>query len=156
MLMTLTHAPDLAAQGVPVELTDSIRAVHAHLVRSAELVPEEQFAFRPVDGVRTFLQLIAHAADGNHYYGSLASGEQVDWSDAVERSVGTKAGAVAALRASVAACEQALSRADARQAPLIEHLAHASLHYGNVIVYLRELGIVPPSTDTARRENTTD
>ena len=31
-------------------------------------------------------------------------------------------------------------------APVHEGLAHASLHYGNVIVYLRVMGFTPPSS----------
>lgn len=50
------------------------------------------------------------------------------------------------LRASVAACERPLTSARVRQGPLIENLARANLHYGNVIVYLRGLGITPPSS----------
>jgi hypothetical protein len=46
------------------------------------------------------------------------------------------------LAAATAECKQAAGKLD----PLIDNLAHTSLHYGNMIVYLRLLGIVPASS----------
>jgi len=46
------------------------------------------------------------------------------------------------LAAATAECKQATGKVD----PLVENLGHTSLHYGNMIVYLRLLGIVPASS----------
>jgi uncharacterized damage-inducible protein DinB len=110
------------------------------------MVPDTRYSERPTPSVRTFLSLIAHVADGNNYYCRLAAGESVEWAQSAEDSTTTKEAALAALKASVTACTAAYSAASARPGPLIENLAHASLHYGNVIVYLRAMGFTPPSS----------
>lgn len=50
------------------------------------------------------------------------------------------------VKESLAACAAILNRADAKPGPLLEHLAHANLHYGNTIAYLRLMGMTLPSS----------
>ena len=120
--------------------------VAAHLLSSAELMPEIQYSTRAWRDGRTFLQLIAHVADGNNYYCQHARGNRVEWSDPLEKTTETKADAVQALRESITACRQAYHAPGASFESLLENIAHNNLHYGNAIVYLRQAGIVPPSS----------
>ena len=116
------------------------------LIKSAEMVPESQYGARPVATVRTFLQQIAHVVDANRYYCDSAKGPNAQWVDAVEKSVKTKAEAVALLKQSVEACRTVYALPSARTDQLIENIGHANLHYGNVITYLRVMGFTPPSS----------
>ena len=117
------------------------------LVASAELVPADKYTYKPVNTVRSFGELMAHAADGmNWHCGSAKAAKDVAWSDAVEKGGPTKAKVVAALRQSIQGCNAAHASAAARIDKLMANVAHSNLHYGNVITYLRMLGLKPPSS----------
>jgi uncharacterized damage-inducible protein DinB len=142
-----TEAESRSNAQVPhAALARAFATVSDHLVKAAEMVPDDQYDSAPAAGIRSFLRLVAHAADGNIYYSRLARGEKVEWAETAERTVRGKSDAVRALRESAAACSEVYVNARSSVEPLVENLAHANLHYGNVIVYLRALGIVPPSS----------
>src|SRR5688572_30851461 len=46
------------------------------LLRSAELMPEENYSFKPTDAVRTFGQIVGHVADAHYYHCSTVLGEK--------------------------------------------------------------------------------
>jgi hypothetical protein len=56
---------------------------------------------------------------------------------------------VAFLTESIAFCKTAYAAAAANARVLVDNIAHSSEHYGNLVVYLRQNGIVPPSTARA-------
>ena len=115
------------------------------ITRAADLVPAERYAWRPIGTVRTFGQLIGHVVDGARYYCGRAAGRNIKWSDANEKTVTAKAALTQELGKAVAECMTVYDGTD-QIAPLTENLAHASLHYGNLVTYLRMLGLVPPSS----------
>src|SRR5688572_6173374 len=79
--------------------------VSGWLAASAELVPAEKYTYKPVGTVRSFGELMAHAADGmNWYCGSAKAAKDLQWSDAVEKGGTDKAKVVAALKRATAAC----------------------------------------------------
>ncbi len=119
------------------------------LVKSADLVPADKYSYKPVNTVRSFGELIAHAADGmNWYCASARAPKDIPWSDAVANDkAGTgKATVTAALKKAVAGCNAAYALPSARFEKLMANIAHSSLHYGNAITYMRMLGLVPPSS----------
>jgi hypothetical protein len=117
------------------------------LVASAELVPAEKYTYKPVGTVRSFGELMAHAADGmNSSCGSAVVAKDLPWSDAVEKGGTAKAKVVAALKSATAGCAAASASPTARIDKLLGNIAHSNLHYGNAIVYLRMLGLKPPSS----------
>lgn len=123
--------------------------VSGWLAASADLVPADKYPYKPVGTVRSFGELMAHAADGmNWYCGSAKAAKDVPWSDAVEKDKGgtTKAKVLAALKQATAGCAAANASPASRIDKLMANLAHANLHYGNAIVYLRMLGLKPPSS----------
>ena len=121
--------------------------VSGWLTTAADLVPAEKYSYKPVGTVRSFGELMAHAADGmNWYCGSARAAKDVQWSDAVEKAGTTKAKVVAALKSATAGCAAAYASPTSRMHRLMGNISHSNLHYGNAIVYLRMLGLKPPSS----------
>lgn len=117
------------------------------LTAAAELVPADKYAYKPVGTVRSFGELMAHAADGmNWYCGSAKLAKDLKWSDAVEKGGTDKPKIMAALKTAAAGCAAAYASPTARIERLMGNLTHSNLHYGNAIVYLRMLGLKPPSS----------
>jgi DinB family protein len=115
------------------------------ITRAANLVPAERYSYRPVSTVRTYGQIIGHIADGARYYCAKAAGRTVQWSDATEKGPATKAALVQALTRALGECGPAYGGAS-EIGPLMENVAHSSLHYGNLVTYIRMMGMVPPSS----------
>ena len=153
LLLSCTLAVTPASQAKQAAPTAQAAAKHGFdevagwLTASAELVPADKYTYKPVNTVRSFGELMAHAADGmNWYCGSAKAAKDVEWSDAVEKGGTTKAKVVAALKQSIQGCNAAYGSSTARIDKLMANVAHSSLHYGNVITYLRMLGLKPPSS----------
>ena len=152
MMIALAFGADLPAQSggraagedLSAGLRQSFEQVSGWIARSADLVPAEKYTYQPVKTVRTFGQLIGHVADGYLYYCGRAAGRKVEWSDATANGKTDKATIVASLKQAQAVC--AAAHASSQAPMLIENLNHAHLHYGNVITYLRMLGLTPPSS----------
>jgi uncharacterized damage-inducible protein DinB len=119
--------------------------VNEWVVTAAALVPADRWDFRPAPTVRTFGQQVAHIADSFAYYCGRASGQDVRWSDAVEKGTIDKPTVTQALERALAACT-AVYDAGGDTGSLMANVAHTNLHYGNMITYLRMLGLVPPSS----------
>lgn len=127
---------------------------------AAEELSEDDFAYRPVSTVRTFGQMVAHVAGAQRMFCAAALGEPLTAEDDVERTQTTKAGIVAALKASTTYCERAYQMSDAAAAASIEmfgqtqtkmfalslNAVHNGEHYGNIVTYMRMKGMVPPSS----------
>ncbi|HVM76464.1 MAG TPA: DinB family protein [Candidatus Saccharimonadales bacterium] len=131
------------------------------LLRSAEKMPEENYSFKPVDTVRSYGQIVGHAADAQYLFCSIALGEQ-NPAPKIEQTKTSKADLIAALTTAFAYCDRAydtLTDATAVQpiklfgndAPRLSALTvnnmHNLEHYGNMVTYMRIKGIVPPSSE---------
>ena len=139
-----------------------------NLTRSAELMPESDYSFRPVDTVRTFGQILAHVAGANYVFCSAAKGEKSPHEEAAfEKTATTRAQIIKALGESIAYCDAAYAALDdkragetvelpfgmgkgARALPLILNTGHLQEHYGNLVTYFRVKGMVPPSSQPAK------
>lgn len=130
------------------------------LTKAAEQMSEEDYAFKPTPEVRSFGQILAHVADQDYGFCAAAKGEKVT-SNRYEKTRTTKAEIQKALLDTFAYCDAVYAEmTDARvntsvefgkrQMPVVAVLIyrthHATLHYGNVITYMRLRGKVPPST----------
>ena len=139
--------------------------VIGYVTAAAEQVPDSSYSYRPVPTVRTFGQLVAHIAGSQDMFCAQALGEQAHASDEIERTITEKAALVAALKASTAHCQKAYAMTDAdamkrtvktfageRSAlwALLYSTVHDNEHYGNIVTYMRMLGMVPPSSQPAR------
>ncbi|MGH7468852.1 MAG: DinB family protein [Longimicrobiales bacterium] len=136
--------------------------VKGYIVRAAEQVPEDKYSFQATKDVRTFGQIVAHIADAQTNLCSAATGAEKPYSDNTEKNVKGKAALVAALKASFAACDAAYAaatdatlsnattmfgRAGASISQVLTmNASHDFEHYGNLVTYIRLLGMVPPSS----------
>jgi len=118
--------------------------VSGWITKAADLVPADKYSYRPAPSVRNFGQQIAHVADSYNYYCARAAGRNAQWSDAVEKGNTDKATLVQKLKQATDACNTAYG-GGGQTGSLMANIAHANLHYGNVITYLRMLGLTPPS-----------
>ena len=150
-----------AADPLVAEARGGWDMVKNNVVRAAEKMPEENYAFKPVPEVRSFGQLIGHIADAQYMMCSAAKGEKRDPAG-VEKTKTTKADLVAALKESVSYCDAVYSGlSDAQAAGTIKmfgrersklgvlyfNISHDNEHYGNLVTYMRMKGIVPPSSE---------
>ncbi|MCH8948082.1 MAG: DinB family protein [Acidobacteria bacterium] len=117
------------------------------LVTAAEEFPEELFDYRPNEDVRTFGEILLHIARSNDLIASSLA--QRAPSDLKQFGYTNKAEAVATLKKSfedvVAAIEQH-GDPNEMQVSWIYALNHGSEHYGNLVVYYRLNGLVPPAS----------
>ena len=155
----LVHGQD---DPLSTEAKSDYRIVRDFVIRAAEKMPAEAYGFKPTPEVRSFAQLIGHIADDQYAYCSAVKGENK--SSDFEKTAPPKAEMVAALKSAFAYCDAAydvlvdVSATDkvkfrGREVPKIIvfllHSGHAWEHYGNVVVYLRLKGLVPPSSEKA-------
>jgi len=149
-------------------ISDGIRSswngVKRNISESAEQMPEANYAFKPVDTVRSFGEILAHVAGANYVFCASAKGEKSPFAeDYFEKGAQTKAAIVKAVADSHAYCDgayTALTDATAgqmvnnpfgsgqgpRAGQLIANAGHDNEHYGNLVTYFRIKGMVPPSS----------
>lgn len=136
------------------------QTISGYIGRAAEQVQEADYAFRPVAGVRSFGELIAHLAGAQYMICAAALGEPSKNEDDFEKQKLGKAALVAAFKASNEYCARAYEQADAgmfamtklfggertRFSALALNTTHDGEHYGNIVTYMRIKGMVPPSS----------
>jgi len=145
-------------------------AVRANLQRSertmvaaAEAMPADKYGFKPTDQQRTFGEIVSHVAGSNNFMCSSISGMAAP--DAkVPDGKASKEDLVAAVKASYEYCTKALSGVtDQHLGDMVPYFGGRQAtratvaigvsddwadHYGQLAMYLRLNGILPP---TARR-----
>jgi uncharacterized damage-inducible protein DinB len=139
--------------------------VKGYLIRAAEKMPEEHYAFKPNKDVRSFGQLVGHVADANFGFCSAAAGEKPPmggFDGSLEKSKTTKADLQKALADAFAYCDKVYGgMTDSGATPLVKgfwgelpklsvldfNTAHDFEHYGNIVTYMRLKDIVPPSSE---------
>jgi uncharacterized damage-inducible protein DinB len=152
-------------------LAATAKAMHATIRRdiaeAAEAMAAEDFAFKPTPEVRSFGQLVGHVVNANFFFCSQAKGEASPAATNFER-VAEKAALIKGLTDALAYCDAVYaSTTDAnfnqavtltgfpgmnpktettRGTVLTFNTTHNNEHYGNIVVYLRLKGKVPPST----------
>ncbi|HQU33146.1 MAG: hypothetical protein B7Z68_02350 [Acidobacteria bacterium 21-70-11] len=147
------------AAGMVGALKASFDAVGGYIVRSAQEMPEADFAFKPTPEVRSFGQILGHVADSNNMICAAILG-QPNPAPGIEKGKTSKADLVAALKASYTYCGQAYAMPNAEAGKtiklfgherprfngLLANATHNWEHYGNLVTYLRLKGMVPPSS----------
>lgn len=133
------------------------------LMRTADKMPEENFSYKPTEGVRSFGAILGHVADAQYFFCGAASGQRVA-PKGVEKSATTKEAIIAGLKESFAFCDAVYAKmTDANAAEMVNlmgqrtklsaldfNVAHNYEHYGNLVTYMRMKGIVPPSSEPRR------
>jgi uncharacterized damage-inducible protein DinB len=138
---TPEKAPD-----VSTEVRNGFNEVNDWVTKAAEMVPAEKYSYRPVDTVRTFGQLIAHVTDSYNFFCARGAGNKVEYTDAVEKGGTDKDTLLPKLKEAVGKCNAAYNSANPQLRPLLTNVGHTSLHYGNIITYMRMMGLKPPSS----------
>jgi hypothetical protein len=142
------------------------------IVSAADAMPADKYGFAPTDGefrgVRTFGQMVKHLSATNYILAAAALGEEppVDAGDELgPEAVRTKAEIRNYLTGSFARLDKAIEAIGQKNTPVksspisplkaaevtrlalvMESLAHAFDHYGQMVEYLRMNGVVPPAS----------
>jgi uncharacterized damage-inducible protein DinB len=142
------------------------------IIPAVDAMPADKFGFAPTDGefkgVRTFGQMVKHLSATNHILAAAALGEEppADAGDEVgPEAVRTKAEILNYLNGSFAQLDKALEAIGQKNVPVksspisplkgteatrlalvVESIAHAFDHYGQMVEYLRMNGVVPPGS----------
>jgi uncharacterized damage-inducible protein DinB len=160
--LTVLFAGSLSAQNAATADVKTLWGiVSVNLVKSAEKVPEESYAFKPSHDIRSFGQLVGHAADAAYMFCAAAKGEQRAPAN-VEKEKSGKPELVAAIKDAVNYCNSVIDAMDdakgmekvklfgfemTRLGILNFNSMHSDEHYGNMVTYMRIRGIVPPSSE---------
>jgi len=155
----------LWAQSNPLsaDVKRDYQSIRNYFIRAAEKMPEESYAFKPSPDVRSFGQQVAHVADDQYNLCAPAKGEirKAAYKE-IENTLSKKAELVAALKQAFTYCDGAYDAlTDASGAETVKfggnnttrfemlnwNLWHTWEHYGNVVVYLRMKGLVPPTSE---------
>jgi len=147
------------ANPLSTETKQAYTGIKNNLLKMAEKMPEENYAFKPVPEIRTFGALVAHVADSMLRTCSTVNGAAKNGTAGTKTA---KADLVAAMKEAIAECDTAYDgMTDAagmtmlktprgertKIGALIQNTTHANEEYGYMSVYLRLKGVVPPSSD---------
>jgi uncharacterized damage-inducible protein DinB len=119
--------------------------VNAWVTKAADMVPADKYTYKPVATVRTFGQLIGHIADSYNWYCTNAAGRKTEWADPVEKGPTDKATLAAKLKQASDSCNTVYA-GKGQLLTLVQNVGHTNLHYGNIITYMRMMGLTPPSS----------
>lgn len=150
----------------PAQTYDKVLSImEQQFVSAAEAMPDDKFNFAPpaslgeFKGVRTFAQQIKHVAESNYYFfggSDYTEAQAKAMTDSIEKLT-TKADIVKALKDSFVRAHAYVGAITPENAfVMTEHgtragmssfgIAHVMDHYGQLVVYLRMNGIVPPAS----------
>lgn len=176
LLLTLAGAACArASQPLPppappsTAITASVRipyeASKGFILKAADQFPEDKYGFQPTKDVRTFGQIVAHIADANYLFCTVASTEKApEGAGSAEKTATTKADIQKAVIESFAYCDRAFGALNdttgAESATIVPinnmkttrigalsfDAAHNYEHYGNLVTYMRMNKMVPPSS----------
>ena len=158
--------PALAfAQDSDSAVTASLKGLHdltsTNILKTAELLSEDVYAYQPTEDVRTAGQILAHIANAQFMFCSSAAGEDNPNGENFEETATTKEAITAALKSGFDYCggvydgmndaagaemRSFFGREMAVSGILAFNTTHNYEHYGNLVTYMRLNDIVPPSS----------
>lgn len=140
-------------EAISAKLIGRWEQVGQKLAALAEEVPESKFDYRPVDGVRTFADVLRHVAFWNRYVADSARGKKAndEANELPKDRFSSKKQVTQALRSSVADATEALKEHSPGLGPemtemVVIFVEHNCEHYGQLVVYARLNGIIPPAS----------
>jgi hypothetical protein len=156
--------PPAPPTSIIAEVNGFYTPIAGYITRSAEMVPEDKYTWQATPDVRSFARLFAHITDDNNGAcaaiagvnpapGRVDTGAAGNW--AADKMA--KADLVKGLTESVALCQKAFTMVEpstmmemngrrTRIGGLIYNTSHINEHYGNLVTYIRLIGMVPPSS----------
>src|SRR5208337_3544779 len=169
LVLAQAAAPAKPAVGTPIPPAQVygkvLSIMEQQFVSAAEAMPEDKFNFAPpaslgeFKGVRTFAQQIKHVAESNYYFfggSDYTDAQAKEMTDSIEKLT-TKADIVKALKDSFAKAHAFVDTMTPENAFVTTAhgtrggmaafgIAHFMDHYGQMVIYLRMNGIVPPAS----------
>jgi uncharacterized damage-inducible protein DinB len=158
------NAPPKAAVGPTQALLENWNYVGGKLIAMAEDFPEDKYDFKPVPAERSFAEQLLHAANANYFFTNPAMGLKPPAEEDPKREqYKTKAAVVEFVKKSFADGAAAIQRKGdkgmndlvvdvfANQQTRVSDMAwglleHSGEHYGQLVVYYRVSGLVPPES----------
>jgi len=141
---------------------DSWNEIGRKLVAMAEDFPEDKYDFKPTPAQRSFAEQLLHAAGASYYFTNPVMGQKPPAGEDPKReNYKTKADIVAFVKKSVADGSAAIQSKgekglmttvpyadqEARVLDIAYGLIeHSGEHYGQLVVYYRLAGLVPPES----------
>lgn len=140
-----------------------LSGMEKEFVDAAEAMPADKFDFAPTTGefkgVRTFGGQVKHIAEANYYFfggGKMTEAEDKAKSDSIEKLT-SKDDIIKALKESFVLAHAYIAGITDENAFVMTKngtrggmsafgIAHLMDHYGQVVVYLRMNGIIPPAS----------
>ncbi len=160
-----------AAKGTPIKppdspskvVLDSWNDIGRKLIAMAEDFPEDKYDFKPTPAQRSFAEQLLHMAGANYYFTNPVIGKKPPTGDPKRDQYKTKADVVAFVKKSFAdgaaaiqakgdtGMSEPVANPFAPQQDRISDLAygfieHDGEHYGQLVVYYRLSGLVPPES----------
>jgi hypothetical protein len=142
---------------------DNWNEVGRKLIAMAEDFPEDKYDFKPNPVQRSFAEQLLHASGGNYFFIDPAKGIKPPTGDPKRADYATKAAVVAFVKKSFAdGADLIKSKGDAGMSDLYTDpfanqqtrfsdgawgfIEHSGEHYGQLVVYYRVAGLVPPES----------
>jgi uncharacterized damage-inducible protein DinB len=143
---------------------DSWNDIGRKLIAMAEDFPEDKYDFKPTPAERSFAEQLLHAANANYFFSNPAMGKKLPAVEDPKRSdFKTKADIVAFVKKAFADGADAIkAKGDKGMSDLLVDpfpgqqvrvldmaygiIEHSGEHYGQLVVYYRIAGLVPPES----------
>jgi len=157
-------APPKPAVGPSQYLLENWNDIGRKLIAIAEDFPEDKYDFKPVPAQRSFAEQLLHAANVNYFFTNPAMGLKPPGEENPKREqYKTKAAVVEFVKKSFADGAAAIKQKGdkgmndllvdpfANQQTRVSDMAwglieHSGEHYGQLVVYYRVAGLVPPES----------
>lgn len=158
-----TPAPPKPADSPSTTLLNAWNDVGRRLTAMAEDFPEDKYDFKPNPAQRSFAEQLIHAAYANYYFFNAVNGVKPPEGAPKRSDLKTKADVVEYVRKSFAEGADLIRKKGdsgmsdlsvdpfANQQARFSDLAwgfieHSGEHYGQLVVYYRVAGLVPPES----------
>jgi uncharacterized damage-inducible protein DinB len=166
-LLMFAHASSAAPQPPPSAsqvVLSQWNEIGRKLIAMAEDFPEDKYDFKPTPAVRTFAEQLLHVTSSMYYFTDPATGQKPRFGEDPKRDgLKTKAEIVAFAKKCVEdgaavikskgdkGMSELITDPESKQQEQISDLAyslteHSGEHYGQLVVYYRVAGLVPPES----------
>ncbi len=138
--------------------------IRRNLEAAAEVMPAEKYGYKLTPDQMTFGEWLIHSAQRNYADCATLKSESSPVTAEQLSALKDKSEVTKALKESFAYCAAAFAAEDDQKVIASPQTANAFLHvlihnneiYGNVVGYLRSVGIVPPSTAARANQKSKD
>ena len=141
---------------------DSWNEIGRKLTAMAEDFPEEKYDFKPTPAERSFAEQLLHAAGSCYYFTNTVTGQKLPAGDPKRDQYKSKADIVAFVKKSFADGATAIqAKGEKGMTTEVDYfpgqksrvldiaygiIEHSGEHYGQLVVYYRLAGLVPPES----------